>query len=92
MIAAKHYLCFDLAQFYIRHDPGFKSPAAFASQTFARRSLGWLVYLLCHYYLVIVIHSLVVILVVSCTSAESSSWPNLFGKWEDVYTIRRFWG
>ncbi|OAX40700.1 hypothetical protein K503DRAFT_687010 [Rhizopogon vinicolor AM-OR11-026] len=92
MSAAKHYLWFDLAQFYVRHDPGFQSSAAFVSQTITRRVLGCAVYLVFQYCMGVVVHALIVIMVVSCTSSEPSSWPNAFGKWEDAYTIRRFWG
>ena len=90
--AAKHYLWFDLAYFYVRHDPGFQSSAAFTSQMLARRVLGCAVYLVFQYSMGVVVHSLIVALIVSCTSSEPSSWPNVFGKWEDAYTIRRFWG
>jgi hypothetical protein len=87
-----YYMCFDLTQLYMRYDPAFKSFAAFASPMFARRVLACLTYVLCYYSMIVVVHALVVALAVSCTSAEPSSWPNLFGKWEDAYTIRRYWG
>jgi len=90
--AAKHYLLFDLAQAYVRHAPGFKSHVAFASQNFVRRVLSCGATLTFQYSLCVVLHSLVAALAVSCTSSEPSSWPNMFGKWEDAYTIRRFWG
>ncbi|OJA19966.1 hypothetical protein AZE42_04222 [Rhizopogon vesiculosus] len=93
MRAAKHYVFFDLGLFYMKHNPVFKSPAAFASQTnFVHRFLGCFVYVGTNYCMVNVVHALIVAVVVSCTSAETSSWPNIFGKWEDTYTIRRFWG
>jgi len=90
--AAKHYVWFDISQFYIRHDPGFQSAEAFASQIFARRVLGCGAYMVITYSLGVTVHALLVAVLVTCTSAEPSSWPSVFGKWEDAYTIRRFWG
>ncbi|KAG2140225.1 membrane bound O-acyl transferase family-domain-containing protein [Suillus bovinus] len=90
--AAKHFMWFDLAQFYIMHNPAYKSGVAFASQSFARRILACSAYLVLHQCMGVIIHSSMAILAVSCTSSEPSSWPTLCGKWEDAYTIRRFWG
>lgn len=92
MSAARHFMWFDFAQFYIRHNPAYKSAAAFASQNFTRRILACSGYLVFYYCMGVIIHSLMAALAVSCTSSEPSSWPNFFGKWEDAYTIRRFWG
>ncbi|KAG1744631.1 membrane bound O-acyl transferase family-domain-containing protein [Suillus paluster] len=92
MNAAKHFLWFDLAHFYIRHDPAFQSAAAFASQMLTRRILACGAFLVFNYCIGVIIHSFISALVVSCTSSEPSSWPDLFGKWGDAYTIRRFWG
>ncbi|KAG2121322.1 membrane bound O-acyl transferase family-domain-containing protein [Suillus clintonianus] len=90
--AAEHFLWFDLAQFYIRHNPVYQSAAAFASQNFARRILACSGYLVFYYCMGVTVHSLISAFAVSCTGSEPSSWPNLFGKWKDAYTIRRFWG
>ncbi|KAG2119423.1 membrane bound O-acyl transferase family-domain-containing protein [Suillus clintonianus] len=92
MKAAKHLLWFDLAQFYIRHDPASKSAAAFASQIFIRRILGCGACMVMYYCVGVTIHALISALIVSCTSSEPGSWPDLFGNWEDAYTIRQFWG
>ncbi|KAG1733490.1 membrane bound O-acyl transferase family-domain-containing protein [Suillus lakei] len=92
MSAARHFVWFDLAHFYIKHNPAYKSAAAFASQNFTRRILACSGYLVFYYCMGVTIHALITALAVSCTSSEPSSWPNVFGKWEDAYTIRRFWG
>ncbi|KIK45418.1 hypothetical protein CY34DRAFT_78074 [Suillus luteus UH-Slu-Lm8-n1] len=90
--AARHFMWFDLAQFYIKHNPAYKSAAAFASQNFTRRILACSGYLVFYYCMGVIIHSLIMAFAVSCTSSKPSSWPDFFGKWEDAYTIRRFWG
>ncbi|KAG2344223.1 hypothetical protein BDR05DRAFT_882776 [Suillus weaverae] len=92
MSAARHFVWFDLAQFYINNNPAYKSAAAFASQNFIRRILACSGYLVFYYCMGVIVHSLIAALAVSCTSSKPSSWPNIFGKWEDAYTIRRFWG
>jgi hypothetical protein len=92
MTAAKHYLWFDLGQFYMRHNPAFKSPVAFASLTLVSRLTASVIYMLCYYSVVVILHALTVALIVGCTSADPSSWPNMFGKWRDAYTIGRCWG
>jgi hypothetical protein len=91
--AAKHYVWFDIGLFYMRQNPVFQSPAAFASHTmYFRRVLDCGIFLWTYYFLGIAVHALIVALVMSCTSAEMNSWRNPFGNWEDAYTIRRFWG
>ncbi|KIK45417.1 hypothetical protein CY34DRAFT_801625 [Suillus luteus UH-Slu-Lm8-n1] len=90
--AASHTVWLDLAQFYIEHNPAFKSAAAFASQNFTRRILACSGYMVFYHCMCLIIHSLMSAFAVSFTSSKPSSWPSLFGKWEDAYTIRRFWG
>ncbi|KAG2144537.1 membrane bound O-acyl transferase family-domain-containing protein [Suillus clintonianus] len=92
MNAAKHILWFNIALFYMRHEPEYQSAAAFASRPFVPRLLTCGAFLVLQYCVGATIHSLTAALVVSCTSSEPSSWPYWFGKWEDAYTIRRFWG
>ncbi|KAG2144538.1 membrane bound O-acyl transferase family-domain-containing protein [Suillus clintonianus] len=90
--AAKHILCFNIALFYMRHEPAYQSAAAFASQPFVPRLLNCGAFLVLQYCMGAAVYSLIVALIVSCTSSEPSSWPEMCGKWEDAYTIRRFWG
>ena len=92
MTGAEHYLWFDLAQFYMRHNPAFKSPVTFASLTLVNLHTAAVVYMLCYYSVVVILHALTAALIVGCTSADPSSWPNMFGKWRDAYTIGRCWG
>ncbi|OAX42187.1 hypothetical protein K503DRAFT_734179 [Rhizopogon vinicolor AM-OR11-026] len=93
MSAAKYYVWFDFGLFYMKHNPVFTSPAAFVSQTkFIHRALDCSVYMATNYCMVNIILASTTALMVSCTSAEPSSFPHVFGKWEDAYTIRRFWG
>ncbi|OAX35425.1 hypothetical protein K503DRAFT_868279 [Rhizopogon vinicolor AM-OR11-026] len=90
--AVKHYVWFDIGLYYMRNNAVFQSPAAFASQMLFRRLISCSLFLGTYFCMGIAAHSLIVALVVSCTSAEPNSWPSVFGKWEDAYTIRRFWG
>ncbi|KAG1810341.1 uncharacterized protein HD556DRAFT_1436080 [Suillus plorans] len=80
MSAARHFLWFDFAQFYIRHNPAYKSAAAFASQNFTRRILACGGYLVFYYCLGVIIHSLMAALAIKYTYRQSDQFLVPFGQ------------
>ncbi|KAI6047544.1 membrane bound O-acyl transferase family-domain-containing protein [Pisolithus marmoratus] len=87
-----YYVLFEVVELYIRCNPVFSSEAPYLSQGYF---LGWLGIMMipCRTYIRLNwMYSLVSVIAVWTTLYEPRSWPAPFGKWEDAYTIRRFWG
>ncbi|KAH7908862.1 membrane bound O-acyl transferase family-domain-containing protein [Hygrophoropsis aurantiaca] len=98
--AVRQLLLFDAAQLYVCYSPVFAAhgaalvsvSASITSQGCLLRCASILAWGAMLYSTLNLAHSLFAAVSVALGLSEASSWPPLFGRWEDAYTLRRFWG
>ncbi|KAH7882905.1 membrane bound O-acyl transferase family-domain-containing protein [Phlebopus sp. FC_14] len=90
----KYLLFLDVAHCWVRHNPVFSASASIASQGYFVRCINIVAFVgfRMDYYSMNISYLVLAILSVAAGVCEPRSWPNLYGRWRDAYTVRRFWG
>jgi hypothetical protein len=96
LTTVKFVFMVDLAGTYIAHNPIFSSHAherqPITSQGLFFQTLSVFAWWTNVGAVVQMLYSLVAALAVGAGLWEPKSWPPMFGKFSDAYTLRRFWG
>ncbi|KAI6164408.1 hypothetical protein EDD17DRAFT_1474585 [Pisolithus thermaeus] len=87
-----HYLLLDVATLYMRCNPVLSSRASIASQGYIMQCLNVAVACCQYYAMLTCMHCAAAVLAVGLNLSKPQAWPQLFGRWKDAYTIRKFWG
>ncbi|KAI6112837.1 membrane bound O-acyl transferase family-domain-containing protein [Pisolithus sp. B1] len=87
-----HYLLLDVATLYMRCNPVLSSRASIASQGYIMQCLNVAVACCQYYAMLTCMHCVAAVLAVGLNLNKPQAWPQLFGRWKDAYTIRKFWG
>ncbi|KAI6044222.1 hypothetical protein EDC04DRAFT_2890001 [Pisolithus marmoratus] len=87
-----HYMLFEAATLYENCNPVFLSKASVTSQGYIMQCFN-VAALPCQLYAGLTcVHCALAILAVGANLDEPQAWPQPFGRWENAFTIRKFWG
>ena len=90
------FLIIDIFHLYRYNNPVFglhgEGPYSLGAQGLIFRCLNVFAYGVDTYCMISTQYLILSIVVVALGISEPWSWPNMFGTWSDVYTVRRFWG
>ena len=86
----------DVAQTFMALNPIFwlseHEARSLRSQSFALNVLNVAAYMGRSYSMLNLGYDATALVLVALGLSEPKSWPVVFGRWRDAYTIRRFWG
>jgi len=83
----------DVATTMIRLDPFLaKDAPPFAQQPWSRRFWGVFIFVAASSSYMAAWHFFCSLVSVGSGWSKPDMWPDIFGKWSDAYTVRRFWG
>ena len=83
----------DVTTHCTRLDPFFaKDAPPFSQQPFPWRFLGVVLFVVMSASYMNAGYNFCSLVMVGSGLSKTEMWPDLFGKWSDAYTIRRFWG
>ncbi|KAH7882352.1 membrane bound O-acyl transferase family-domain-containing protein [Phlebopus sp. FC_14] len=86
------YTLFEAAYLYMSYNPVFTTSASITSQGFLRQSLSIAAFVGQTYAVANFLYFFLASVSVAMGLYEPRLWPDIFGRWRDAYTIRRFWG
>ncbi|KZT01306.1 uncharacterized protein LAESUDRAFT_731292 [Laetiporus sulphureus 93-53] len=96
LTAFRWFLLVDFTQAYQRAHPLFSRQAAdifsLATQGYVQRCINIFVRLSSPVALIGLQYALLAAIVVALGISEPGDWPDMYGRWSDAYTVRRFWG
>ncbi|KAF9226390.1 hypothetical protein BS17DRAFT_777171 [Gyrodon lividus] len=90
--AVVQYTIFEAALVYSRYNPPFTSSATIVAQPYVMRCISVIAFVARTYAGVNCLYFIAAAITVAAGLYEPRSWPDVFGRWRDAYTVRRFWG
>lgn len=92
---ALHLLLIDLAQTYSRLNPLFglsgEDALSIGAQGILLRPVNVAAYMIPSYSVTNISYWILGIVFVTLHLSEPHQWPDVFGRWSDAYTVRRYW-
>ncbi|KZT01625.1 uncharacterized protein LAESUDRAFT_731044 [Laetiporus sulphureus 93-53] len=96
LTAFRWFLVVDLTQTYHRAHPLFSRQAedifSLATQGHVQRCINIFVCLSSLVAHIGLLYALPAAIIVALGISEPRDWPDMYGRWSDAYTVRRFWG
>ena len=86
----------DISETYIHsnlhHYPTRSAPTGPTDVKEPTRSIALIMFLLTAYGVIHVPFILLSLVALLLRMSRPEDWPDMFGRWSDAYTLRRFWG
>ncbi|THH16553.1 hypothetical protein EW146_g4107 [Bondarzewia mesenterica] len=95
---AWYFVIVDLSETYMRLNPiifasqGIYAGPSISSQGYLLRCANVIAYMARPYGLLTIQYLMLAVVTVGLGFCDPADWPDLFGNWEDSYTVRNFWG
>ena len=89
--AALYAILFEAGRLYIWYNPAY-SPTVIGTQGYVTQYINTVVFIGLTYWLLKATYFAIAAGSVAIGLHDPKMWPDIFGFWEDAYTVRRFWG